>query len=377
MVENASSGPLKGLRSLWSGRTKQLPVFRSRGVPDAETLSEEAELLAARFQFPEAIRLLGEANRRRRDPRFERRLLELRVQAQAAMETPSRSPEWPDEVEDLFPGETIPEIARRDLSVTVLHSAIRHHGSLLVRGLADPAQVDRLVGDIDRAFDAFDTREDTTPRPELAGWFEEFAHDRTSNRPLKREAGGVLAVDSPASLFDLTEMFEATGVARLIRDYFAEPPMLLAKKATLRRVRHDANTGDWHQDGAFMGAGIRSLNVWLSLTHCGDTAPGIDVVGRRLDDLVLSGTDGAHFAWSVGGPVAERAARGAIVRPIFEAGDALLFDQMNLHRTAVDPDMKIDRYAIETWFFAPSTYDAMTRPGGQQHQPRDQLPILF
>jgi hypothetical protein len=43
-------------------------------------------------------------------------------------------------------------------------------------------------------------------------------------------------------------------------------------------------------------------------------------------------------------------------RPIFEQGDALLFDELFLHRTACEPEMTRERYAIETWLFAPSVY---------------------
>jgi hypothetical protein len=125
-----------------------------------------------------------------------------------------------------------------------------------------------------------------------------------------------------------------------------------------------------------MGHGIRSLNVWLALSHCGDDAPGLDVVGRRLDELVQTG-DGAFADWGVKPHVAAQVGAGAITRPIFDPGDALLLDHLTLHRTAVDAGMMNDRYAIETWLFAPSTYDAMTTAVGQTYKPRDQLPILY
>jgi hypothetical protein len=44
------------------------------------------------------------------------------------------------------------------------------------------------------------------------------------------------------------------------------------------------------------------------------------------------------------------------VRPIFEPGDALFFDELFLHQTASDPAMPNPRYAIESWFFAPSGF---------------------
>ena len=46
----------------------------------------------------------------------------------------------------------------------------------------------------------------------------------------------------------------------------------------------------------------------------------------------------------------------AITRPLFAPGDGLLFDERFLHRTGIDPDMKGERRAIETWFFAPSSF---------------------
>ena len=177
-------------------------------------------------------------------------------------------------------------------------------------------------------------------------------------------------------MFDLVETFADAGLTQMVRDYFGEQPMLLARKGTLRRMSHKGKTGGWHQDGAFMGTDIRSLNIWLSLSHCGDDAPGLDIVGRRLDELVQTG-DGAFAAWGTSPDAAEHAAAGAVVRPIFDPGDALIFDQMNLHRTAIEPEMQHDRYAIETWLFSPSTYDSMTTRIEDGYSPRDQLPILF
>jgi hypothetical protein len=50
--------------------------------------------------------------------------------------------------------------------------------------------------------------------------------------------------------------------------------------------------------------------------------------------------------------------RAPVVRPAFRAGDVMLFDELFLHRTAIDPSMTKRRYAIEAWFFAPSAYPA-------------------
>ncbi|NND66331.1 MAG: hypothetical protein HKN19_01975 [Halioglobus sp.] len=46
-------------------------------------------------------------------------------------------------------------------------------------------------------------------------------------------------------------------------------------------------------------------------------------------------------------------------------GDAVLFDELALHRTGVSPSMTETRYAIEMWFFAPSMF------------PRDEVPLYL
>jgi hypothetical protein len=114
--------------------------------------------------------------------------------------------------------------------------------------------------------------------------------------------------------------------------------------------------GAWHQDGAFMGP-VRSLNLWLALSRCGDVAPGLDLVPRRLDHLVASQTDEAILDFQVSQAKAEEAAGDkAILRPIFEPGDALFFDEMFLHQTASDPSMPNPRFALENWFFGSSSF---------------------
>jgi len=49
-----------------------------------------------------------------------------------------------------------------------------------------------------------------------------------------------------------------------------------------------------------------------------------------------------------------------IWRPEFEPGDVLFFDDRCLHRTAAELGMPNVRYAIESWFFAPSVYPTGT-----------------
>lgn len=81
------------------------------------------------------------------------------------------------------------------------------------------------------------------------------------------------------------------------------------------------------------------------------------MVPRRLSRIVETGTPGAHFHWSVSNDLAVQLAGDLpIASRIFRPGDAVFFDQFNLHRTEGRPGLTKNRYAIESWFFAPSTY---------------------
>jgi hypothetical protein len=319
----------------------------------------------------EAIDVLTAANRDHRDAAIERQLVGLRNVAFEDLDKTPGSSQWPPETADLFVGtDGIPEIAAAELTADRLRAGIVCHGALLVRGLVPPGRVAHLIDDIDRTFVARDAYFDGAPVDDTAPWYVPFEPESGTAaigpiRKWVRDGGGVLTVESPRSMFDVLDTFEAVGLTEPLTGYLGERPVLAAKKWTLRRVPLDT-TADWHQDGAFLGAGVRAVNVWVALSHCGDTAPGLDIVAGRLHDLAPRGTDGAWFDWSVGDGVARSLAGDApILRPIFEAGDAILFDDMNLHRTAVTSDMTSERYAIESWFFAPS------------HYPDAQIPVTF
>ena len=108
---------------------------------------------------------------------------------------------------------------------------------------------------------------------------------------------------------------------------------------------------------------VRALNLWLSLSRCGDEAPGLDIVPRRLDHLVATATEEAHARLHdlpARGEEARR--RQPIMRPIFEPGDALFFDELFLHQTGSDPSMPKPRYAVENWFFGGSAFPAEYAP---------------
>jgi hypothetical protein len=58
----------------------------------------------------------------------------------------------------------------------------------------------------------------------------------------------------------------------------------------------------------------------------------------------------------------EAAGDKSVLRPIFEPGDALFFDELFLHKTAAEPTMPNPRYAVENWFFAGTGFPAEYAP---------------
>lgn len=309
--------------------------------------------------FAEITRL-SEANRLNPDRETERRLLRLRHLAGIRMlHSNGVEPEHPAPDYDTLPeAEGLPEIAAGDLTPGLLRAGILRDGCLLVRGLVPRDEALRFAAQIDRAF-AERERVDDGEEP-AEGYYQPFRPEASyemadEERHWIRAGGGVLAADAPMLSSEMIELFRKAGLPQLVEGYLGEQPLISVQKTTLRKAEPSV-AGAWHQDGKFMGD-VRSLNLWLSLSRCGDEAPGLDLVPRRLTELVTTQTDEAMLDIQVSRSKAEEAAGDAgILRPIFEPGDALFFDELFLHSTASDPAMPNPRFAIENWFFGSSSF---------------------
>ncbi len=315
----------------------------------------------------EAVELFAEVNRLRRDAAVERHLVRLRRAAFACLDRSQAAPEWPPAAPpDTSSNDGPPIISPSELTAGRLRNGILRHGSLLVRGLVPATRVRPLRDAVDRAFEAFDAAAAGGAGPENAVWYDPL--DGICNpdltRSFARAGGAVLAADSPRALHEFLEAVREAGIDKVLGGYFDERPALSVEKTTLRRV--DARwwqmrCADWHQDGAFLGAGIRTVDVWISLSRCGRDAPGMDIIPIRVDQLLATGDDGTNYDWSVSMETIDRAFPGVpIWRPEFEPGDVMFFDDRCLHRTAAELGMPHLRYAIESWFFAASVYPTGT-----------------
>ena len=292
-----------------------------------------------------------------RDLDTDRRILRLRHQAGIQLlDGAPQDPQFASPDFDALPNGGGPvEVSPGDMTPELLRAAILTHGCLLVRGLIERDAALELAADIDTAFAARTALAAGEPAPE--GYYEQFEPESPEplRRPWVEQGGGLLIVDSPKILLDTLDALGRVDFPSVVHGYLGERGALSAQKTTLRKAEPSVG-GAWHQDGKFLGP-VRALNLWLSLSRCGDEAPGLDIIPRRLDELVATGTEGTFFEDQVSERVAEQAADGVgILRPIFEPGDALLFDELFLHQTGSDPAMPKPRYALESWFFGPSAF---------------------
>ncbi|MEZ5165102.1 MAG: phytanoyl-CoA dioxygenase family protein [Acidimicrobiales bacterium] len=234
-----------------------------------------------------------------------------------------------------------------------------HHGCLRLDGLLDADRAAYFTDVIDRAFEACDQRnQDPASR---SPWFVPFEVGEEKAAGFGSHAF-VRTADVPTAMRHLVDVFTRSGLRAAVAEYFGERPAMIANKWVLRLSPSGKIGTDYHQDGAFLGEGIRTLNCWIALSDCGPgtNRPAMELVPRRFD--LLGPDPDAAFGWSVTEETVAASMPGApVVSPVFRAGDALLFDERLPHRTSVGLDLS-PRYAIESWFVAPSSYPAKHVP---------------
>ena len=291
---------------------------------------------------------------------LETRLESFRGQTTRRGRLDDRHPELPANM-SLEQG--IPVVRAEDLTLEHMIAAMEQHGTLMVRGLLDADRCRQYRDLIDEVLDAprptaknklteAETRSAFHNAPRNLG---EFFEDDTLGkaRGYHRLSGTSMCIESAATAEDLLALYEELGLKSLMRGYLQDEPCVSAQKWVLRRTPLNMKEADWHQDGAFMGDDIRSLNMWLALSDCGGDsgASGLDIIPQRIREVFQS-PEGI-YDWSLS-PEWLRANNelAAFVSPDFQAGDAIFFDHFSLHRTQYCPEMVQRRYAIETWFFA-------------------------
>lgn len=342
------------------------PFVNTPLTADADKALQAADAAVAKNDFRGAIDLLVVANQRQRDRHLEQRIIDLRIEAFDAMDWPRPEASWPPTPNGQFnnaPG--LPEITPKEFNVSNLRSGILEAGGLIVRGLMKPDLVQTMRDNIDNTLLARRDIAAGTADEDAEQWYARSS--QVAGGPVQfgslggekyTDAGSVWSADSPRTAFELIEYYREIGLPQMLFEYFGEASVLSVKKWVLRKVKpNNGNKAGWHQDGRFLGDGIRTVNMWIALSDCGGDAdaPGMDIVAGPDKTIYETGTHGAHFDWTVGQGLVDKLGESApVLNPRFYAGDALFFDHYNLHRTGFGIDHSKDRYALESWFFAAS-----------------------
>ncbi len=331
---------------------------------------EERPSRADASEVLEALDALAARNRERPDPSAQLRLRDLRARAAAIKAGGGDGDDgggggdraWPPEYRDPFPGAHghVPEIDLGRLDAETVGGAVAHHGALIVRGVFDQ----HLVGALVTAIERIHVRRGSSAVPAVSEDPSGVCGFRPRRfgpppldsvlRKLQHDQGGAWLADSPAATELVLDGLARAGVTAMIHDHFGERPCISLQKSTLRRTTPDYHLVSWHQDGAFLGDDVRTLNVWVALSACGGDlpTPGLEVVPSSLPVLP---PEGRLVPYSVSSAQVQAiAAVTPTVVPRFEPGDAIVFDERFLHRTHRLPRMTTIRYALECWFFAPS-----------------------
>lgn len=327
---------------------------------DVDAVLVEAEAIAATGAHADAVDLIADAVRKTNaaNHRLLLALLDARSAAADAIEGQPREP-WPPAYEDPFPDVVghPPEVDAADLTAEIMGGAVLHHGSLIVRGLFDPKQTARCKWAIDKVQEH---RSAAEPKQGSRKWFRPWPGGSTLDGVLRNNVwkqGGTWLADSPAACAIVLEEMKASGALGVVTDHFGERPLISLQKSTLRRSAPEYRITAWHQDGSFMGDQARSMNVWVALTPCGGDrpTPSLQVAGARIDDILPR--DGGLVQSSISDATVLAASGGLPpVVPLFEAGDSLIFDDRNAHRSYMTEGMTDYRYAIECWYFAPAYF---------------------
>ncbi len=333
---------------------------------------QEVSSLVMAGDWRNAYETLATENRKNANEHLERALIDILLQACDTAGT----------VEDARPGDSpfpckstsisgiIPEVSAAGLTAPKLQDAINTHGYLLVRGLLSAESSAALRDTVDASMHArMEAAAAEIPCSSNGPWYYEspyfpgnhIAFSAQNKKQKYAATGSIMVADSPRGAFQVMEQYRTMNLKQLLAGYFGEPAVIASRKWVFRVVAPrevgDGVGGGWHQDGQFMGADVRALNMWVALTPCGDstTAPGLALIPRRIHEILEYGTGGANIGWVVGRELVEALAREApVVRPYFAAGDALFFDHLSLHRSGHAKAQDHNRYALESWFYAAS-----------------------
>lgn len=228
---------------------------------------------------------------------------------------------------DLFIGETgIPEIAASDLTAEAIASGVLNHGGLIVRGLYNSDQIEFLKS---------------------ASLIER-----------ERKLKAPKSIISSYTFCRLLKVYEECGLLDSIKEYLGPEAVIVLERARVRYKDNSIAGGlGWHQDGSYFGAKCFALNCWTAITPCGVDNCGLRIIPKRNETRIGWAKEGKApllYTENIRSLVRDIAKQNPPIDPVFNAGDAMIFDEMTLHRTFVPEKVTKEQIVSISWFFAKS-----------------------
>lgn len=163
-----------------------------------------------------------------------------------------------------------------------------------------------------------------------------------------------LAGGHPAGILphldSLEHVLNKPAFIECLKSHFKQDNFKICVESTgIRRCDpvHWKNFLPWHQDR--FNREDCFLTCWLPLMPIDDKTAGLDLVPRKVNEL-LGEQDGLDVSYNGKGLTDEIInAKVTSLRwqPKMEVGDVLIFDPYCPHRTSYDPDFKTERYSID------------------------------
>ncbi|MEP1471074.1 MAG: phytanoyl-CoA dioxygenase family protein [Halieaceae bacterium] len=166
------------------------------------------------------------------------------------------------------------------------------------------------------------------------------------------------------TLFELLEIYRECGLLQTITEYLDGEPLLFGERTKLRhhRAGRDKNAAiPWHQDVNFFGRMSFGINCWAAVTPCGRDNPGLEIVPWRTEQRLgwreIDGIAPLNYGRDI--PAQQLATITRHHPPVsveLEPGDAVFFDEMTLHKTALRQWQRREQIVTISWFFSASGF---------------------
>ena len=139
---------------------------------------------------------------------------------------------------------------------------------------------------------------------------------------------------------------------KVMAPFFRHEPQLMPEVSYVRQVaaHMPESTVPFHQD--FNAFGRLIVNVWAPMVACGRTAPGLEFVAERVNDIadtIPAKTQYNDLEISEA-LIKQRFGEDRICAPEMAPGDVLVLLPTTIHRTYVTPEMAERRTSLELRF---------------------------